>query len=262
MPKVQEGTMNLSKNNIKWITSLQIKKFRQKFHKFPVEGDKIVLELLRDTRWTVNALYALPEWLTRNASLLQRQGLSVQEVGPEDLSRISAMQSPQQALAIADIQVLPLREEVLRTDLSLYLDGIQDPGNLGAILRIADWFGVRHVFVSPDTVEVFNPKVIQASMGAFLRICTEVTTLESLKTRFPYLQIYGADLSGENVFQAPGLQRGALVVIGNEGSGISPDCAALLDGKITIPRHPAGAAESLNAAVATGIIVAALRNFS
>ena len=252
--------MNLSKNKIKWITSLQIKKFRQKFHQFPVEGDKIMLELLRDTRWRVAELYALPEWLDRNAALLKRADLSIHEVDAEALARISAMQSPQQALAIADIQVLPVDADLVCSDLSLFLDGIQDPGNLGAILRIADWFGVRHVFLSPDTVEVFNPKVIQASMGGFLRICTEVTTLQSLKIRFPELKIYGADLHGEQVFRASGLVQGLLVVIGNEGSGISASSAALLDGTLTIPRHPAGAAESLNAAVAAGIIVAALRN--
>ena len=259
---MQEGTMNLSKNKIKWITSLQIKKFRQKFHQFPVEGDKIVLELLRDRRWRVAELYALSEWLDRNAALVHREGLVVHEVDAEALTRISAMQSPQQALAIADLQVLPVDADLVRSDLSLYLDGIQDPGNLGSILRIADWFGVRHVFLSPDTVEVFNPKVIQASMGGFLRICTEIIPLASLKARFPELKIYGADLAGEEVFHASGLLPGVVVVIGNEGSGISPASTALLDGALTIPRHPAGGAESLNAAVATGIIVAAFRNVS
>lgn len=252
--------MNLSKNKVKWITSLQIKKFRQNFHKFPVEGDKIVQELLRDSNWEVHELYALSPWLARNATLLRRSGLLVTEVGAEELSRISAMQAPQQALAIVEMQVLPVRTDLVCADMSLYLDGIQDPGNLGAILRIADWFGIRHVFLSPDTVEVFNPKVIQASMGAFLRICTEVTSLENLKSRFRELTVLGADLQGESVFRMHGAPSATLIVIGNEGTGISPACQALLDGTLTIPRHAAGAAESLNAAVATGIIVAALRN--
>lgn len=252
--------MNLSKNKIKWITALQIKKFRQKYHKFLVEGDKIVRELLQHREWATEELYALPEWLEKHASLLDRQEMVVQPVSEQELSRISALHTPQQVLAVAAMQDLPQEQETIRRDLSLYLDGIQDPGNLGAILRIADWFGVRHVFLSPETVEVFNPKVIQASMGAFLRVRTPVTDLQTLLGTTPALTVWGADLSGTDVFQTGKLPAGLVLVIGNEGGGITPSCQALLRERITIPRQEGGQAESLNAAVAAGIIVAALRN--
>ncbi len=252
--------MGLSKNKVKWITSLQIKKFRQKFHKFLVEGDKIVQELLLDGRWTVEELYGLPEWLDQHAGLIRNRSIDVVEVSAGDLEKLSAMQAPQQVIAVVDMRVLPRLDDLLRSDLSLYLDGIQDPGNLGAILRIADWFGVHHVFLSPETVEVFNPKVIQASMGAFLRVCTEVCDLEAVKSAFPGLRVLGADLHGENVFAVNGLTPGTMVVIGNEGGGISPSCQGLLEGRLTIPKQEGAGTESLNAAVATGIILAALRN--
>lgn len=254
--------MGLSKNKVKWITSLQIKKFRQNYHKFPVEGDKIVRELLLDGRWHTDELYGLPEWIDQHTELISKHRIEVVEVSAGDLRKLSAMQAPQQVLAIVDMHVLPRQDDIIRSDLSLYLDGIQDPGNLGAILRIADWFGIRHVFLSPESVEVFNPKVIQASMGAFLRVCTEVCELGEIKTAFPDLKVWGADLEGENVFAVKGAVAGTLVVVGNEGGGITPSCQELLEGKLTVPKQEGAGTESLNAAVATGIIVAALRNKS
>lgn len=163
------------------------------------------------------------------------------------------MQTPNQVLAVVDKRETCEDHVVIEKDLSIYLDGIQDPGNLGAILRIADWFGIRHVFLSPETVEAYNPKVIQASMGAFLRVEFPVLEIQ-IRKHHPEVRIFGADLEGLDVFDhkaTPGI--GMLLVIGNEGNGLSEPARAMLEGRLTIP-PAAGAAgtESLNAAVAAG----------
>ena len=143
--------------------------------------------------------------------------------------------------------------------LSLYLDGIQDPGNMGTILRIADWFGVDCVFSSPDCVDPYNPKVIQATMGAFLRVSCIETTIERLHEEHPGLPIYGAVMDGENVFHANLKSKEGIIVIGNEGRGISSEAESLLSQRISIPPAAHSGAESLNAAVATGILCAVFR---
>lgn len=251
--------MSLSRNQIKWITSLQIKKFRQKYHKFLAEGDKIVREMLENPDWKIVELYAMEAWIRDHCA--GREPETVFPVSEEELKRISAMQAPNQVLAVVEKREIKEDPDVIRKDLSLFLDGVQDPGNLGAILRIADWFGIRHVFLSPETVEVYNPKVIQASMGAFLRICFPVIDIQELHRIYPEVRIWGADLEGQDVFSYkafPG--EGMLLVIGNEGNGISSQVTAVLEGKLTIP--PAAVAvgtESLNAAVAAGVLCAVLR---
>jgi TrmH family RNA methyltransferase len=252
--------MNLSKAKAAWISSLQIKKFRQKNHKFVVEGDKIVQELLRAPGWEVAELYALPAWIASHAGLLQGEGMLVAAVSEEELKKISAHPTPNQAVAVATPRKMTPRREVLCSDLSLFLDGIQDPGNLGAILRIADWFGIGHVFLGPGTVDLFNPKVIQASMGAFLRLCVQERELADLREEYPDLTLVGADLEGEDVFAYSQPEAGGLLlVIGNEGNGISDANRSLLDAYLTIPAAKGGGAESLNAAVAAGILCAVLR---
>lgn len=253
--------MNLSKAKIAWISSLQIKKFRQKNHKFIVEGDKIVLELLRTPDWEVTELYALESWLSEHRALLSRSSLEVIAVQPEELKKISLHPTPNQAVAIVTPKTFVVDKAILQQDISLFLDGIQDPGNLGSILRIADWFGIRHVFLGPGTVDLYNPKVIQASMGAFLRLCVEERTLVSLREEGETLTLLGADLNGRNVFEQHAPIRGVVLVIGNEGNGLSAETRECLDGYITIPAASAGSgAESLNAAIATGIVCAVLRD--
>jgi TrmH family RNA methyltransferase len=249
----------LSKNKIKYITALQKKKFRSELQCFLAEGDKIVRELAAFPQWEVECICALPEWMERHQHLYAGRKLEIIAINPDELQKISTLQTPNQVLAIVKMpKEFPWRTH-FSADLSLYLDGIQDPGNLGTILRIADWFGVLQVFLSPDCVEVYNPKVIQATMGSFLRVKTSVVELPELKARIPSLKSYGALLEGENVFsiqpQAP-----ALLIIGNEGKGIRAEYISLIDQAIAIPRHAQGGAESLNAAVATGIICAAMRS--
>ena len=142
----------------------------------------------------------------------------------------------------------------------LFLDGIQDPGNLGTILRIADWFGISRVFSSPDCVDPFNPKVVQATMGAFLRVSCIETTIDRLYQEYPGIPIYGEVMDGENVFHTSLKGANGIIVIGNEGSGISPEAERLLSHRISIPPAAHSGAESLNAAVATGILCAVFRN--
>lgn len=248
----------LSKNKIKYITALQKKKFRHELQCFLAEGDKIVRELAAFPQWEVECILALPDWLDQHQHLFSGRKIEWITITLEELNKISTLQTPNQVLAI--VKMLPefAWQSDFSADLALYLDGIQDPGNLGTILRIADWFGILQVFLSPDCVELYNPKVIQATMGSFLRIKTASVELSELKVQVPGLTTYGALLRGENVFEVK-VQHPALVVIGNEGKGIREEYIGLIDRAISIPRHTNGGAESLNAGVAAGIICGVMR---
>lgn len=169
-------------------------------------------------------------------------------VDDKQLEQISSLKTPNKVLAVVRQFTHELPSE---KEFCLALDGVQDPGNFGTILRIADWFGVRHIIYSQDTVEVYNPKVVQASMGAIFRIKTHQVDLKKYLSNYKG-KIYGALLEGENVYQA-NLQKDGILLMGNEGNGISKDLIPLITDKISIPRL--GEAESLNVAVATGILV-------
>jgi len=252
----------LSHNQAKHLRSLAVKKYRQQHGQFIVEGDKMVLELLGQTRIGIGFVFAVETWVERNASLLNPFSSRLVQVSEAELSKISTLNTPNQVLAVAEIPVIApaLMAEIPSETLCFYLDGIQDPGNLGSILRVADWFGIPAVFCSPDSVDVFNPKVIQASMGAIYRVQTAEIVLEEITSVAPEIPISGAVLDAENVFEAVLPQHG-LLVIGNEGRGISAQVESLLSHRYSIPRHPEGGAESLNAAVAAGIMAAAFRRF-
>ncbi len=245
----------LSHNQQKLIAALQVKKYRQKYQKFVVEGEKMVTELLSQSRLPVSAIFGLERWADEHAALLEPFLEKFNLVTEAELKKISALTTPNQVLALADLpDALPYLD-LLRTERCFYLDGLQDPGNLGAILRIADWFGWPAVFCSPDCVDAFSPKVVQASMGAIFRIQTyEIELVELLKQQSG-LPVLGAVLGGDDVFSISWPNNG-LLVIGNEGRGISPTTESLLTQRLTIPRHPNGRAESLNASVAAGILAA------
>ncbi len=246
----------LSHNQQKLIAALQVKKYRQKYRKFVVEGEKMVGELLRQTRLPVSALFGLERWAEAHAALLAPFLEIFNPVSEGELKKISGLSTPNGVLALAEWPaVLPVLDLPL-TERCFYLDGIQDPGNLGTILRIADWFGLPAVFCSPDCVDAFSPKVVQASMGAIFRIQTQEITLSDLVAQLPGLPVMGAVLGGDDVFTTA-LPGHGLLVIGNEGRGLSPVAERLLTHRLTIPRPPRGRAESLNAAVAAGILAAA-----
>jgi len=247
----------LSNSQLRYVQSLQQKKFRRQQGVFVAEGEKIVSELLQ-SHFETEGVYALADWLQENSHQIPGD-LEVFETSQKDLVRISGLKTPNKVLAVVKMpteEPAPIRQE----SLILLLDKVQDPGNLGTIIRTADWFGIRQVICSPDTAEVFSPKVVQATMGSFLRvkiIYTELLPfLEKAKEK---MTVYGAFLEGEDLWGGEVENRGILV-IGNESKGISPEVASLVQKKVRIHggRQPgrADAAESLNASVAAGILMA------
>ncbi|MDB5209302.1 MAG: methyltransferase [Sediminibacterium sp.] len=238
----------LSKNELKYIQSLCQKKQRQEERLFIAEGTKLVDELL-NSHYTIRKVYALAEWVQKNVA-----PVDVVTITAIELAKISSLQTPNQVLAVVEQQT-PAREPATHEQLTLVLDGIQDPGNFGTIIRIADWFGIKQVIASEDTVELYNPKVIQSTMGSFLRVDVWYKPLHEFlaSTKIP---VYGALLNGKNMHGEPPVTEG-LLVIGNESKGISKELLPFISHPITIPRL--GGAESLNAAVAAGIIVSHLK---
>ncbi len=214
-------------------------------------------ELLSQQRIAVSAVFGLERWASENAALLAPFPEKFTVVSEAELKKISSLTTPNRVLVVAELPEPAFDPAVLR-DYCFYLDGIQDPGNMGTILRVADWFGIPAVFCSPDCADAFSPKVIQAGMGAFLRIPVWEMAFEALNSRVPGLPVLGAVLDGTDVFAAE-LPGNGLLVIGNEGRGIRPEVEAALTHRLSIPRHPNGGAESLNAAVAAGILAATLR---
>lgn len=220
----------------------------------------MVAELLQQHRFTVASVWGLERWAAANTAVLQPFLQNFNPVTEAELRKISTLITPNAVLAIAKWPDSLPDSSLLASDICLYLDGIQDPGNLGTILRVADWFGFPAVFCSPDCVDMYSPKVVQATMGAIFRVPTmEIALPELLNSCAVAPPVMGAVLGGSDIFQSP-LPSHGLLVIGNEGRGISTDTEQLLSHRLTIPRHPAGGAESLNAAVATGILAAVLRN--
>jgi RNA methyltransferase, TrmH family len=247
----------ISANRQKFLLSLHTKKYRQKYRNFLVEGIKMVGELLQQTRFPVVAVFGTEQWASEHpaeVAFLADRFTVAQEA---DLKKVGTLTTPNQVLAVAaypaEAPTWPAGDGWL-----IYLDGLQDPGNMGSVLRIADWFGWQGVVASPDTVDAFSPKVIQSGMGACLRVPVfEDITLADLRARLPQRQVWGAIMDGKPLWSAQSAASGILV-IGNEGRGIRSEHLSLLDHGITIPRGADGGAESLNAAVAAGILVAAL----
>ena len=251
----------LSKNTIKYIKSLRLKKFRQKYRNFVVEGEKMALEILQSTELELEGIYALPEWLKKYKSHLMVAPSKIYSLTTKDLERISSLKTPNKVVAICKMPTYSFERLLLNNSLTLFLDGIQDPGNMCSILRIADWFGLPYVFCSSGCVDIYNPKVVQSSMGAFLRVKVIPMEIAELKKQCPELPILAAVLGGQNIFTTK-LPKNGLLVIGNEGNGISAVVRSVANYEITIPQGQQGGAESLNAAVATGILCSALLNRS
>lgn len=236
----------ISKSEVKYIQTLSQKKTRDREVVFIAEGVKVVEEFLANNR-PYRKIYATGEWIEENP------GKDAVEVEEFELKKISQFTTPQKVLMIAEkkpqISSLDFANKI-----TLALDGIQDPGNLGTIIRICDWMGVSQIIASEDTADQYNPKVVQASMGSIMRINMMYTDL-NVALKNAEVKIFGTALSGKNIFQIEDLKEG-IVVIGNESKGIREPLLSLLNETITIPRK--GDAESLNAAVATGIILSQL----
>lgn len=251
--------MALSKNAVKFIQALNLKKYRQKYNKFIVEGEKIVLELLSRDLFSIHQLYALPEWIETHQEKLSAIHERIFEVDISELKKISALSTPHKVLVIAEIPATSIDFAAIANGLSLYLDNIQDPGNMGTLLRLADWFGLHSVLCSPDCVDRYNPKVVQASMGAVLYMPNHTIELAAVAQNLPDLALWGAFLEGENLFKLQAPTTG-IIVLGNEGNGISAPTAQFIQHKLSIPASPAHQSESLNVAVAAGIICAWLQS--
>ncbi|CAH1001405.1 23S rRNA (guanosine-2'-O-)-methyltransferase RlmB [Neolewinella maritima] len=252
--------MPISSGTIKFISSLRQKKVRQNYHKFTAEGPRIVGELLRQARYPVDHVYALASWAEQSPP---PAGVPLTVVSPKELGRISQLATPHQVLAVVDLPQgstsAPAAPPPAFADhWSLYLDGIQSPSNLGALLRIADWFDFPYVFGGPGTADLYNSKSVQASMGSFLRVHYQEMDLTALVTAAPQLAVFGADLAGEDIYSVTPPPAGILV-LGAEGPGIRAGTQVHINRRLTIPRAAGRQAESLNAAVAAGILCSALR---
>lgn len=234
---------NLSKNKIKWIRSFHLKKNRDEANVFIVEGEKMIQELIENFPNSIDFLCVTKEsdHFSKNNSLVHAVATT------EELKTISSMKNPNKSLAI----VKKLDVKPSKSSFKLVLDNIQDPGNMGTILRLADWFNVKEIICSKETVDIYNPKVVQASMGAIFRITVTYCDLENYLTNFSG-PIFGASLEGQNIYKQKLLPEG-LLILGNEGNGISEKIKPFITDPITIPRF--GKAESLNVSIATGILL-------
>lgn len=248
--------MVLSKAKLKYILSLKTSKIRQKYGVFIVEGEKMAQEVLTQRNIEIELVCALETWIEQNNSLSRSFVDKIITVTESELKQLSNLTTPNKVFIVAKIPPPQYNNVQIQKSFSFYLDGIQDPGNMGTILRIADWFSIPYIFCAKTCVDVWQPKVVQASMGAFLRVQTVEMDFFDLKKQFPDLPTFAAILRGANIFEKNAFPKHGIIVIGNEGSGISDDIIAKADFKITIPGG--GGAESLNAAVSTGIIAAAL----
>ena len=247
----------ISKNKIKYLRSLKLKKFRQKYNNFTVEGDKIVLELLQSSKVEIETIIATENWQQQYFNQTLGKSSLIETAKEVDIKKFSNFSTPSSVFVVAKKIETEWKDDVIKNNFSLYLDGIQDPGNFGTILRIADWFGIPYVFCSPQCADLYHPKVIQSSMGAFLRLNVACTPFDTLFEPYRDMPFYGTVLDGKDIFSTDKYQNGC-IVIGNEGQGISPDILKKLTHRVLIPKGQNGGAESLNAAVATGIVCAIL----
>jgi TrmH family RNA methyltransferase len=246
----------ISKNTIKLIKSLAHKKFRLQEKLFIVEGDKNVAEVLK-SELKVEHLFATHDFLNENKSITD-SAKTISEISKNEIIKASLLKSPQNSLALCNLpDELPLPTEL--NHLTLFLDGIQDPGNLGTIIRVCDWFGIKTLFCSADTVDFYNPKVIQASMGSFCRLQPQKKPFNEIVklAKKSNLSVFGAYLNGENIYKQE-LPENALLVMGNEGNGIRVELEPSIDTKISVPQFTLET-ESLNVAMATAIICSEFR---
>lgn len=238
----------ISKREVKYIQSLCQKKQRMADRLFIVEGEKAVDEVLQ-SQWVVKQIYATAAWISAHNQVAAQ----VEEATMEQLQQMSGLVTARNVLAVVE---MPAEPELVAAppNITLVLDTIQDPGNMGTLIRIADWFGISTIVASTTSADAYNPKVVQASMGSFLRVRVMYTDLSDWLRRYPY-PIMGAMMKGPSIYSMQPVLSGALL-IGNEGKGISDHLLPIIQVPVSIPRI--GGAESLNAAVATGILLSYL----
>ena len=244
----------ISKNWLKLIHSLQIKKYRKQHQAFLVEGAKSVLELM-SSDYKIIILFTTQEFYNENIRFLAPVSFKYEIISQKELEKTGVFQSNNACLAVVSTKLNePL--QVFPSEYVLMLDDIKDPGNLGTIIRIADWYGISKLICSLNTTDFYNPKVIAASMGSFTRVRLYYCDLRSYLESNKNIPVYGAFLAGENIHTISFTESG-LIVMGNESQGIHPDLETYIGKKIHIPRY--GKAESLNVGIATAIILDNLR---
>jgi len=245
----------LSRNKIKFIRSLEMKKFRNESACFLAEGNKLVADIL--PFFECEYLIAKASWLATQGDIDAKELIVAEE---NDIEKASLLKTPQDVLAVFRQPQYVLNNETLKNELSLVLDGIQDPGNLGTIIRLADWFGIRRLICSPDTADVYNPKTVQATMGAIARVQVFYVPLPDWLDEVKNIPVYGAFLEGKNIYTET-LSSYGLIVMGNEGKGISKPVEKRITEKLYIPNYPpeTESTESLNVAVATAIVCSEFR---
>ncbi|MBN2892131.1 MAG: RNA methyltransferase [Bacteroidales bacterium] len=248
----------ISKNKIKYINSLKVKKYRKIEKAFICEGAKI-FELLVDSVFRVKDVFATAKFIADNFS--KYTDIQFDEVEEKELSKISSLTTPQEVIAIVEMPDIEIVDSRIGESLALVLDKIQDPGNLGTIIRIADWFGIEKIICSEDSVDVFSPKVVQATMGSIFTVKVYYKNLEDFlqNAKNQNIPIFGTFMDGENIYSTELLSNG-IIVLGNEGNGITPEIEKLISHKISIPDYnKTKAAESLNVAVSAAIVCAEFR---
>jgi len=243
----------LTKARIKHLQNLKLKKYRQNYTEFVIEGDKLITEALVE-KANILLLAATKPWIGEHKHKIPKH-IAVEEVSEKEMEKISSFKTPQAAIALIKIPKQDNKKSLKKEDWLLVLDGIQDPGNLGTIIRSADWFGVHTIVCSDDCVELYNPKVIQATMGSLFRVELYYSNIGEFLLQSNKIK-YAATLNGENIFQV-NFEKPGILVIGSESHGIRPEVLKHCTTEISIPAY--GKAESLNAAVATSILLSRIR---
>ncbi|MGI6232218.1 MAG: RNA methyltransferase [Prevotella sp.] len=266
----------ISKAKLKYIHALEQKKIRQREQLFVAEGPKVVGDLLAHAK--PRLVVGTKEWMQRNADSFASGNCRTEEdgqvircgetelltVSEEELCRASFLQHPQEVLAVFPLPEEGKADNVDLHQLVLALDGVQDPGNLGTIIRVADWFGIKHIVCSRDTADAYNPKVVQATMGSIARVRLHYTNLAEWTRALPKeVPVYGLLLDGDNIYKET-LTENGVIVMGNEGNGLSAEMRRLVTRRLFIPSFPpeSETAESLNVAIATAVTCAEFRRRS
>ena len=247
----------ISKNQFKFVRQLEQKKYRRREGLFVAEGTKVVGDLMQHSQ--PRMLFATSEYLDASPQLLQ-MGYEAVRITDDELRRLSFLQHPQQVLALFPLPSPSHSLTPSPSHLSIALDGVQDPGNLGTIIRLADWFGIESIYCSEDTVDAWNPKVVQATMGSIARVNIIYMNLPEMLDNLPAdFPVYGTFLDGENIYQQP-LSENGLIIMGNEGNGISEAVRSRITHRLLIPSfRQDDTAESLNVAIATAITCSEFR---
>lgn len=240
----------VSKAQVKFVRSLALKKFRKQYKSFVAEGDKTVCEIM-NSFLKVQTVYATESWVENNHAAIEKSSAEVLVMKQQGLDRMSGLKTAPPVLAVVEIPGQEPDRAVTKTSFNLVLDGLRDPGNMGTIIRIADWFGIKQIFCSHDTADIYNPKVVQATMGSVARVRVYYQDLAALLAQYE-MPVYGTTMQGDSLYETILPEKGFLV-IGNESRGVSA-ISQKVGRWISIPGY--GGAESLNAGVATGIVLA------